>query len=241
MAWRSDRRDAAQTHVLDSALARARRAGPRGVAVFDLDSCLFDPRPRQATILADHAARGGPDWLRAVRPEHFEDWHLDRTLRRAGVPGDQVEAHLAEVRRVWAWGFFSGDYLYLDPPLPGAVPYVTEVAALGLTVVYLTGRDHWMAGATARALAAAGFPWGEPHRLMCKPDPTLEDAQFKAGALEAIAQLGQVAVFFDNEPANVNVFAARHPEALVVFVDTDHSPRPDRPEPSLPVVSGFLR
>lgn len=241
MPWRSDRRDPAQTHILDTALARARRVGPEGVAVFDLDSCLFDPRPRQQAILRDHAARGGPAWLTQVQPEHFVDWHLDQTLRRAGVPEDQLLAHLEAVRRVWTFGFFSGDFLHLDHPLPGAVDFVSAVASAGLTLVYLTGRDHWMAGATGRALHAAGFPWGEPHRLMVKPDPSLDDTQFKAGALEAVAQLGQVCLFFDNEPANVNVFAARHPEALVVFVDTDHSPRPERPDPALPVVNGFLR
>ena len=33
---------------------------------------------------------------------------------------------------------------------------------------------------------------------------------------------------------------ARHPEALVVFVETDHSPKPVEPLPDLPWLRSFL-
>jgi len=45
----------------------------------------------------------------------------------------------------------------------------------------------------------------------------------------------------DNEPANVNKFHDRHPDAQVVFVETDHSPRPDEPHSDLQWLRGFLR
>jgi hypothetical protein len=73
-----------------------------------------------------------------------------------------------------------------------------------------------------------------------KPDARADDTTFKEGALAAIAELGRVVLYLDNEPANVNVFKRVHPEALVVFVETDHSPRPDEPHPDLPWLRSFL-
>ena len=76
---------------------------------------------------------------------------------------------------------------------------------------------------------------------MVKPEIHTDDTEFMNTALNRIAELGQPVLFLDNEPSNVNRFRERHPEALVVFVETDHSPKPDEPHPEIPWLRNFSR
>ena len=230
---------AEQDRLLDAALAMVE---PGVVAVFDLDGCLFDSRPRIIHLLRELAGRPGFLELYAVGPEHFVDWDLAATLRRAGVPDDRAAALAPEGQAWFNDHFFRSDRVLHDHALPGAPPYVWSLYQAGARIVYLTGRHEDMRPGTEQALANAGFPWGRPGvHLMMKPDARSDDTAFKGEALREIALLGPARVFFDNEPANVNLFAAAHPDALVVFVETDHSFRPDRPAPGLPWIRGFLR
>mgnify|MGYP000890692582 CR=1 FL=1 len=227
-----------QDAVLDRILATARRGD---LAVLDLDGCLFDNRWRQVRIL--HELAGHRDWtaLAGVEVEHFEDWSLSRTLRNAGVPAEQVEARRAEVRAFWEARFFDGSYTLHDRPMPGAVPLVRALHRAGMEIAYLTGRDVSMAEGSALALARAGFPPLPEAHLLCKPDAGMTDEAWKMAALPRLRELGEPALFLDNEPCNVNGFRREFPEALVVFVATDHSFRPDLPDPALPRIRGFLR
>ena len=43
--------------------------------------------------------------------------------------------------------------------------------------------------------------------------------------LDMIQGYGEPVLFIDNEPSNVNMFAETCPESMVVFIETDHSPR----------------
>jgi hypothetical protein len=122
--------------------------------------------------------------------------------------------------------------------MPGAPAFVRDLHAAGLDVVYLTGRDVSMRPGTEEALRRFGFPTGERARLITKPDATLEDTAFKEAAIETIS--GDVVLYLDNEPANVNVFRRLHPHALVVFVETDHSFRDIEPDPEIPWLRTFL-
>ncbi|MBK7756505.1 MAG: hypothetical protein IPI35_08860 [Deltaproteobacteria bacterium] len=58
MAWRAHSRSAEQSAALRRAARRAEAAG-QGIAVLDLDGCLFDNRPRQLGILRAWAASAG--------------------------------------------------------------------------------------------------------------------------------------------------------------------------------------
>ena len=99
-----------------------------------------------------------------------------------------------------------------------------------------------MEAGTQAALVGYGFPFGvERTSLMVKPDARTDDTNFKAEAIERIDTMGRVVLYLDNEPANVNLFRRRHPEALVVFVETDHSPRPDEPDADIPWLRSFYR
>ena len=52
----------------------------------------------------------------------------------------------------------------------------------------------------------------------------MPDEAFKRHVAPGLGRIGHVVAAFDNEPANCNVMLAHHPDAHVVFVDTQHMP-----------------
>lgn len=226
--------------IVDQMYRLARERGPGHVAVFDLDGCLFDTRQRQVHILWELAHHESWWPLFRVSEEHFVDWSLDHTLRNAGVDERWIEAHISRIRDWWGERFFHSDYMVHDLAMPGAVRLVREVHEAGLHVVYLTGRDERMRPGTEASLRRAGFPMADRSTLIVKPEFHMDDTAFKEGALEGIAAFGRIVLYLDNEPANVNMYRLRHPEAMVVFVETDHSPRPIEPDPAIPWIRSFL-
>lgn len=225
--------------LMDSIIARA---APGKAAVFDLDGCLFDTRPRQVRIFRELAAQEGWRELWLVREEHFLDWSLKTTMLNAGISADWVEVHEPLVRAWWTKCFFSSPYVIYDHAMPGAPSLVREVWERGAQVVYLTGRDVTMAPGTEISLRAFGFPYNAVRTsLLVKPQFGMDDTEFKDSALESIADLGETSIYLDNEPANVNLFKRRHPDSHVVFVETDHSPRPDEPAAAIPWLRSFWR
>ena len=227
------------TALLDTIVARG--GGPGRVAVFDLDGCVFDTRPRQVQIFRELAALEGLDPLHRVTVDHFRDWSTRNTLVNAGVEPAWIDAHLAAIRAWWQSHFFTSTYVVYDHAMPGAPALVRAVHASGAHVVYLTGRDLKMKRGTETSLKRFGFPLGDRATLLVKPNFHMDDTRFKDGAIETIEAFGGVSLYLDNEPANVNMYRRRHPDALVVFVETDHSPRPDTPDAEIPWLRSFSR
>lgn len=229
----------ANNALLDDIVARA---APGMVAVFDLDGCLFDTRPRQVRIFRELAGLRAWPQLCAVREEHFLDWSLRRTMTNAGIDAAWIDEHETVIRAYWERTFFSSLYVTYDHAMPGAPDLVRAVWERGAQVVYLTGRDVSMAPGTEAALRAFGYPYNAVRTtLLVKPRFDMDDTLFKDQALEHIASLGTTNIYLDNEPANVNMFKTRHPDALVVFVETDHSPRADEPTAAIPWLRSFWR
>lgn len=227
--------------LLERIVRHARAAGPGHAAVLDLDGCLFDTRPRQVRIFRELASRKGYDELYRVTTDHFVDWSLRGTLRNAGIGEAWIDEHYAAVRSWWEARFFTSDGVEHDDAMPGAAALVRAIHEAGLHVVYLTGRDETMRLGTEASLRAWGFPYDvDRTTLLVKPDFRQDDTAFKEAALEIVAALGHVVLYLDNEPSNVNLFRRRHPEALVVFVETDHSPKPVEPDPAIPWLRSFL-
>ncbi len=231
-----------QDALLDSIVATAASFGAGGVGVFDLDGCLFDTRSRQVHIFREFASRTGALDLYCVAAVHFKDWDLGNTLRNAGLAESRIEAVLDDLKAFWFERFFTSRYVQFDHAMPGAVELVNRCRATGLKIVYLTGRDETMRAGTEESLKGFGFPIdGDECRLIVKPDFETDDTEFKDAALQTIAAMAKPVIFLDNEPANVNKFHERYPTAQVVFVETDHSPRPDEPDASLSWLRSFSR
>lgn len=237
--------DADSAERLETVLQRVRHLSRARIAVvvgFDLDGCVFDTRPRQVHIFREIASLHGWEALCRVQAEHFVDWSLRGTMLNAGIEAAWIDKNEDSVQEQWNARFFHSDYQVHDHAMPGAAAFVREIRAAGAQIVYLTGRDHSMRAGTELALRRFGFPYDAAGvTLVTKPSPELDDTAFKEAALEQIAEMGRVAAYFDNEPANVNVFREHHPDAMVVFLDTDHSPRPIVPDPGIPWIRSFLR
>ena len=237
MTYRIFFRELAQDVVLNDVVARSE---VDTVSILDLDGCLFDTRFRQIAILRAWAERTG-EWRYAqVTPDHFVDRDLAATVQRAGVPAQVATRDIASLRAFWLERFFDDTHLLCDPPLPGAAAFTRELRSHGATVVYLTARHSNMRPATELALQRFDFPWDTSTHLITKDDPAQSDEDFKRGALEHIATLGRVTVALDNEPANVNLFADRFPDALTVRVDTDCGTEGPLRE-GIREIRGFLR
>ena len=233
---------AEQDALLDRIIATATQHGEAGVGVFDLDGCLFDTRPRQVHIVREFANQHDALDLYAVSTAHFKDWDLGHTLLNAGIARARVGTLIEALKTFWFTRFFSSRYVNFDHAMPGAVDLVCQCRAAGMQIVYLTGRDETMRAGTEASLRGFGFPLdGGECRLMVKPDFESDDTEFKDQALSVIAKMGEPVLFLDNEPANVNKFRERHPSAVVVFVETDHSPRLDEPDAAIPWLRSFMR
>jgi hypothetical protein len=231
-----------QDGVLDRILAVADAAPERAVGVFDLDGTVFDTRPRIVHLLRELAGRQGFWDLYRIQTHHLRDWDLRRSMARAGIADDRAAAMEPTVRQWFMQKFFDGDYVLHDHAFPGASAMVWACYRAGLQIVYLTGRHEEMRRGTERALLRSGFPYERPGtHLVVKPDMATDDTEFKDEALREVQTWGPPVLFVDNEPSNVNLFHERHPEALTVFFESDHSPLPVRPDPALPRIQGWLR
>ena len=163
-------------------------------------------------------------------------------MRNAGIPEERIQSLKQALADFWFKRFFQSEYVVHDHAMPGAVDLVKRCHAAGLKIAYLTGRDINMRAGTLQSIEAWGFPLdGQDARLFTKPTFEMDDTEYKDQALLEIASMATPVLFMDNEPANVNKFRERHSESLVVFVETDHSPRKDEPHPEIPWLRSFSR
>lgn len=211
-----------------------RASGQRMLAVFDLDSTLFDLTLRISMILDSFAKI--PEMLERFREEIKimeaaqvlpTDWGIQESLDRVGLTREKFTAFSAALHQHWARYFFSDSHLSHDVPLPGAVRFVLTLRGFGAEVMYLTAREEApMLEGTKASLLQHGFPLSETNsRLVLKPNRELDDAQFKVDVLKVeLANYDRI-WFFENEPVNLNLTAKQLPEIGLVFLDTTHSRR----------------
>jgi hypothetical protein len=219
--------DERAAELLAGALARCAAAAPSAIAVFDLDSTLLDNRPRQAAILREFGAERGIAELAAARAAHWRSWSFRDPMRAVGLSDARIEAILPDFKAYWDERFFTSAYCRLDVPIAGAPEYVAAVVATGARVCYVTGRHEGMREGTEVSFRAGGFPQhdGDGVRLIMKPTLDETDDDFKARTHAALRALGPVAVAFDNEPTHINDYLRAFPDAMLVHLATDHSPR----------------
>jgi hypothetical protein len=214
--------------TLRGILAQARSLGAQAVLAFDLDSTLFDNRPRQARILREYGLANALEALCACGPHHWESgWDMRGAMRSCGLGEHEVAAHYEPARAFWLERFFTSEYCVEDVAIPGAAQFTHEVVATGAQLGYVTGRPERMREGTLEAMRRnrMALPGGLVHLLM-KPSLHLDDDSFKRQAHARLGELGRVIAAFDNEPTHANDYRHRFPEATVVLLATDHSGRP---------------
>ena len=234
--WQIRTKSPSQTKCLDAILAAARTT--RAVITFDLDSTLFDNRPRQLAILAEFAAEKDLRGVDRLQPEQIDGWKTAEEIQKHDGSKGRERELMAEFRTFWKSRFFTSEICRHDVALPGAAEYVTAVERAGAKVVYLTGRHEDMRAGTAASLAAYRFPAGS---ILMKPTFEMSDTQWKEVAVEQLKKIGTVIACFDNETTHVNRLRAAFPQASVVWIRTDTSPDAEPVAADVPAIDGFLR
>lgn len=235
-AWQIASRSPAQTKVLETVLAAAKF--PRAVVTFDLDSTLFDNRPRQLAILGEFAAAKGLSGVERLDPQKIDGWKTAEEIPRLGGAQGRERELMAEFKSFWRTRFFTSEICRHDVALPGSAEYVRAIEAAGAKVVYLTGRHEAMREGTAASLASGGFPAGV---LLMKPTFEMTDTEWKEIAVAKLRELGVVIGCFDNETTHVNRLRAAFAQAAVVWIRTDTSPEAEPVAKDVLEIDGFLR
>ncbi len=230
---------------------RIRQGGKPVTVVFDLDSTIFDVKPRTLRILKEFAlgskaralSEDIAEWCLSLQ-SHDLLYTLEESARANQVPGSEevVRSFMKEAFQFWRTRFFSHAYLTMDQPAPGAVDFANRVVDLGATAIYLTGRD-WpgMGRGTQSMLEFHGFPVdARASKLLMKPNAGLDDADFKDEALRELRVDGNAVALFDNEPANFHVFEKNFPEAWLIFYHSNCSTKEARTVKRVYRVDSFL-
>ena len=231
--------------------------------VFDLDSTLFDVRPRIRQVLKEFLRQ---DQIRSIYPNDFKalesleihqkDWGIRGALQRTGLVNHNPELGKI-IKEFWLESFFSDEFLHFDEPYEGSVEYVDKLINAGAQIAFLTGRD-WkrMGKGTVEVLQKWGFPYQDQTvTLALKPHQGEDDALFKsnwfkklvnepkapagaalAGKPETPAK--QDIWFFENEPVNISLVRKEHPHVKIVFFDSTHSGKETAPK-DLPVIQHY--
>ncbi|MEW6432500.1 MAG: hypothetical protein AB1730_13435 [Myxococcota bacterium] len=214
--------------TLEDVLARAAAAGPKGLVVFDLDSTIFDNRPRQARIVREFGREKGIAPLESCQSFHFvSGWDLTGALVACGLPKAEADGLHRELKKFWGARFFTSEYCRDDVEIVGAPRYLHEVVKTKARILYVTGRHEGMREGTVASMKKCRMVLpGEGAQLLMKPAEAADDDDYKRTAHQLLAELGTVLAAFDNEPTHVNDYADRFVDAVAVHLATDHSGRP---------------
>lgn len=193
------------------------------MAVFDLDSTLFNVSTRTQKIISEFADIHRIEQLKNIEVKP-QDWGIKEAVLRSGFSLETDMELLQSLRNFWSERFFTGDYLHYDVPYEGAISFVQELNDTGCEIIYLTGRNqNRMYKGTLDVLKKWGFPVKENH-LFLKPSSEVEDEDFKNDWFKKLNHTKYKKIFyFENEPVNVNAILTSCPEVEIIFLDTTHA------------------
>ena len=213
--------------------------------ILDIDDTLIDCRHRKHRVFQDFL-REQSLWERYPREcEKLQmlSWEsvcyrIDDNLKSAKIENLEFGQLLLSF---WRQHYFTYPYLLEDRAFPGALRFVEDCRALGLQIVYLTGRDTpGMGPGTFAGMKKLGFPTeGEDIFFYLKPEAHLDDYEFKKSALEQLTKHGPVIAALENELGNLNAMAERFEEALVYWRPTLYAPNPPLPHPRVRILTHF--
>lgn len=195
----------------------------RTLAVFDLDSTLFNVSTRTQKILHEFAELHNLEDLKKTEVL-LTDWGIKEAVIRQGYHLETHSEILEQLREFWFERFFSNSYLHYDVPYQGAIEFVLDLAATKTDIMYLTGRDQQRMGiGTKEVLLKWGFPVDD-EKLFLKPHRSMDDELYKKEWFENLDRSQYEKIyFFENEPVNVNAILEHCPDVDVIFLDTTHA------------------
>jgi hypothetical protein len=185
----------------------------QAVAVFDIDNTVADTRYRTMAV------------ARAFDAAHHSTHFHELTLDGVGLDGASTAAALgltAEVTRAFQefWngpeGFWCGSRFPSDPAIERTATIVRRAHAIGLRVVWLTGRIEALREPTRDWLAQQGLPRGT---LVCKPDLSVRTAPFKIDVLREYQQQRTVRFFMTESRRDIAAVQYALPGLCCVLVD----------------------
>ena len=213
---------------LKDILERARAVGEKGLLVFDLDSTVFDNRPRQSRIVREYGKARGLAPLETCEARHWNSgWDLKAAMIACGLSPELAEKNYHDAKNYWGARFFTSEYCVDDIEVPGAPQYLDAALKTGAQVVYVTGRHEEMRAGSVKCMAKCKMPVpGDRVSLVMKPTLRESDDSYKIQAHAQLAKMGTVVAAFDNEPTHANDYAKNFADATVIHLATDHSGRP---------------
>lgn len=222
-------------------LEKATAAKASGLLVFDLDSTVFDNRPRQSRIVRELGKAKGLPPLMKCGVEHWTSgWDLKAAMVACGLTDADADALYKEAKAFWVDRFFTSEYCVDDVEVPGATSYLHAAVKTGAQVLYVTGRHEAMRSGTVKCFEKCGMPVpGGAVQLLMKPTLRESDDGYKRDTHARLKGLGTLVAAFDNEPTHINDYALQFPDAVVIHLATDHSGRPVELHPRTVSVPDF--
>jgi hypothetical protein len=223
----SDRIAVDWPQTLERVLGLATQNAGQAVLAFDLDSTVFDNRPRQARILREFGAERSIAELRRTQAFHFVNgWDLRAACVAAGMTPADADSLYRDLKSYWGARFFTSAYCRHDIEIVGAPRFLQACSKAGARIMYVTGRHEAMREGSIEAMARCGMPLPGPRvGLLMKPTSREDDDSFKRVAHQLLSELGVLVAAFDNEPTHINDYAARFADCVPVHLATDHSGR----------------
>ena len=232
--------------IIDMAKLQA-DSGDNMLAVFDLDSTLYNVTKRSQKILRDFSVDpkmvsrfpAETKVLQNIETQH-DDWGIRQAIERSGINNP---AFFSAIKDFWVSHFFSSPYLMHDLPYDGAVEFVNDLHLAGADIMYLTGRDHKrMYQGTVASLKQWGFPIElERVELHLKPNKEMIDAEYKHSMLKSPYTNNRKIFFFENEPVIINKVLSSLPKIEIIFMNSVHSGRENSPEQLKSLNMSFLK
>ncbi len=222
-----------------------RDAGGQAHAVFDLDSTLFDVRPRIIKIIQEFCIDRGMSakYSNAVSilkniQELNHSYYIKDHMFELGLQNEPPE-FFKDIYNYWRIRFFHDDYVIHDEPVEGAVEFVQMLHQMNVKIIYLTGRDIIRMGkGTVDSLKKWKFPIETPlSELVLKPESSMDDAPFKRDHFTSLHAETRI-WFFENEPMNLNLILKDCPRVHCVFFDSVHMGKGKEPR-HLPTIKDF--
>jgi hypothetical protein len=228
-----------ETEVLNRVLTQA-KSSTSPIIVLDLDSTLYEVRPRTFQILKEwrEKAQLSSPFRSAMEKLDLSSvgYSLKDTFRSLGLESDfSTLEEFQDAKSFWSARFFSSEYLKFDHAYEGAVEFCKNLHGEGAELVYLTGRDEVNMGEGTRLnLLRDGFPLdSQKTHMMLKKSPQDSDVVHKKDSADWINRKGKVVASFENEPVNLIALYEQFPQSMHIFVDTICSDHPAQPREGL--------